>query len=66
MTFTRLRSLPDPDNLPALDASTVRLIEVGRNLPNPTKSQATATAHAASAPARKRRRIVRLMRCRWT
>jgi AAHS family benzoate transporter-like MFS transporter/AAHS family 4-hydroxybenzoate transporter-like MFS transporter len=46
-------------------ASAVRLVAADHNLPNPMKSHATAVAQAASAPARKRRRVGRLMRCRW-
>ena len=45
--------------------SAVRLIVGGRDLVSPAKSQAVAAAHAASASARKRRRVGRLIRCRW-
>ena len=44
----------------------VTLTAAWRNLPIPMKSQAVAAVHAASAPARKRRRVGRLIRWRWT
>lgn len=46
--------------------SAVRLTAARPQNALPSARQAVAAAHAASAPARKRRRMGRLIRCRWT